>query len=210
MPYFASPEPLEEKFLDGTKALRALIRNYKALVEDYNRLAFAFEHSAVSLSIPLGSFRETDANYDVGNSPSGLLAADTGPKLEAINNSTDGAQRILWAASNNDMIVASIGLPPELSLYLDLNLYMRIASGGTTNAVGFTCKVWFNEGNSVVSVSSETNQTTAYKTVKAIVAANDIPAKAEVMTVGLIPVAHTTDSLSMTGFWCVGAGARTF
>jgi len=83
----------------------------------------------------------------------------------------------------------------------DLVLHMRIVSGGTTDAVGFTVDTFFNEGDTKVVDTSGTNQTTTVAEVTATIAAADIPAGAQTITIGLTPVAHTTDSLAMTAAW---------
>jgi len=152
--------------------------------------------------IPLTAFREATA-FDVANiaANGGVLASDTTPILEAINAATDGCQRVLWAASNNDQVICSIPLPPDLDTTADLELHFRIVSGGTTDAVGFTVASFFNEGDTSVADTSGTNQTTTYAEVLATIANADIPSGAQVITFGLTPVAHTTDTLAMTGAW---------
>lgn len=149
--------------------------------------------------IPLNTWREA-TNFDVANiaANGGILASDTTPLLEGINDATDGCQRLVWAASNNDQIVNSIPLPPDLDPDKPLILKMRIASGGTTDAVGFTLDSFFNEGDTKVSDTSGTNQTTTITVVTATIAAADIPAGVETITMGLTPVAHTTDTLNLT------------
>lgn len=152
--------------------------------------------------IPINSWRES-TNFDVGAiaANGGILASDTTPILEAINAATDGCQRITWAASNNDQIVTAIPLPPNLDVTADLVLHTRIASAGTTDAVGFTVDTFFNEGDTKVVDTSETNQTVTYAEKITTIAAADIPAGAQTITIGLTPVAHTTDIMYLTATW---------
>lgn len=154
------------------------------------------------IPIALHSLRET-TNFDVGNAAAngGILASDTTPVLDAINAATDGCQRLLWAASNNDQVTLQIPLPPDFDPANDLVLHMRIVSGGTTDAVGFTVDSFFNEGDTKVVDTSGTNQTTTYAEVIATIAAADIPAGAQTITIGLTPVAHTTDTLALSALW---------
>ena len=154
------------------------------------------------LGIPLNAFREASA-FDVGAvaANGGVLASDTTPILEAINGGTDGCQRIAWAATNVDQIVTSIPLPPDLDVTADLVLHTRIASAGTTNAVGFTVETFFNEGDTKVSDTSETNQTATYAEKITTIAAADVPAGAQTITIGLTPVAHGTDAMYLTAVW---------
>lgn len=152
--------------------------------------------------IPLQAFREV-ASGVVGNAAAngGVLASDTTPIMTSINAATDGCQKILWAASNNDVIAASIPLPPDLDDGAAVVVHARIVSAGTTDAVGFTVSVWVNEGDTKVDATSGTNQTTTWAEVTASIGAGDIPAGAQTMTIFLTPVAHTTDTLSLSAVW---------
>lgn len=154
------------------------------------------------LGMPLNSFREA-TNFDVGAiaANGGILASDTTPVLDAINAATDGVQRMLWAAANNDQVVVSLPLPPDLDAAKDLVLHSRIVSGGITDAVGFTVDTFFDEGDTKVIDTTGTNQTATYAEVTATIAAADIPAAAQVITIGLTPVAHTTDTMACTAIW---------
>lgn len=152
--------------------------------------------------IPLQSFREV-ASGVVGNAAAngGVLASDTTPILTSINAATDGCQKILWAASNNDVIAVSIPLPPDLNDAAAVYVHCRIVSAGTTDAVGFTVSGWFNEGDTKVDATSGTNQTTTWAEVTAEFGAGDVPAGAQTMTIFLTPVAHTTDTMSLSACW---------
>lgn len=154
------------------------------------------------IPISLLSLREATA-MDVGDTTAngGVLASDTTPVLSAINDGTDGCQRLTWASSNNDQVIFQVPLPPDLDTDADLVLHARIASGGTTNAVGFTLSSFFNEGDTAVADTTGTNQTTTYAEVTATIAAADVPTGAQTLTVGLTPVAHTTDTLNLTALW---------
>lgn len=173
-------------------------------------LAEAFTHiQSIQhfIPVPLTSLREASA-FDVGaiTANGGLLASDTTPILSAINDDTDGCQRVTWAASNNDQVIFQVPLPPNLDTTKDLVIHLRIASGGTTNAVGFTVESFFNEGDGKITDTSETNQTTSYAEKIATIAAADVPSGAQTLTVGLTPVAHTTDTLNLTAIWIEYAG----
>jgi hypothetical protein len=154
------------------------------------------------LNIQLDNFKET-TNFDVGAiaANGGVLASDTTPVRDAINAATDGCQRLLWAASNNDQVTTQLALPPDLDVTADIVVHFRIVSGGTTDAVGFTVDSFFNEGDTKVVDTSGTNQTTTYAEVTATIAASDVPAGAQTLTIGLTPVAHTTDTLAMSACW---------
>ncbi len=154
------------------------------------------------IPIPLNTLREA-TNFNVGNAAAngGILASDTTPVLSAINGATDGCQQLAWAASNSDQVVFQVPLPPDLNEAADLVLHMRIKSSGTTDAVGFTVDSFFNEGDSKVSDTSETNQTATWAEKIATIAASDVPAGAQTLTVGLTPAAHTTDIMYLSALW---------
>jgi hypothetical protein len=131
----------------------------------------------------------------------GLLASDTTPILQPINGATDGCQEVVWAASNNDPVIFQIPLPPDLDDTADLVLHTRIRSGGTTDAVGFTVDSWFNEGDTKVVDTSETNQTNTWAEKIATIGNADVPAGAQTITISLTPVAHTTDNMQLSAVW---------
>lgn len=154
------------------------------------------------INLPLDGFKET-TNFDVANiaANGGVLASDTTPIRDAINAATDGCQRLLWASSNNDQVVCQVALPPDLDVTADIVLHVRIMSEGTTNAVGFTVDSFFNEGDTKVVDTTTTNQTTDWLEKIAVIGNADIPAGAQTLTIGLTPVAHTTDEISMSAAW---------
>lgn len=176
--------------------------SYASLSSDVSAHDTHLKTAQAHLAVPLYSLRETTA-FDVGNiaANGGVLASDTTPVLSAINDATDGCQRVLWAASNNDQVTFQLPLPADLDDTADIKLYTRIVSGGTTDAVGFTVKSFFDEADTAVDDTSATNQTTTYTNALTTIAAADVPAGAKTLTVGLTPVAHTTDTLAMTAVW---------
>lgn len=154
------------------------------------------------IPISLTALREV-ATMAVGNivANGGVLASDTTPILGPINGATDGCQQVSWAASNNDPVIFQVPLPPDLDDAADLVVHTRIKSAGTTDAVGFTVDSWFNEGDTKVVDTSETNQTTTWAEKIATIAAADVPSGAQALTVSLTPVAHTTDIMYMSSVW---------
>ena len=154
------------------------------------------------LPVPLNSLRET-ATFNVGNiaANGGLLASDTTPVLSAINGATDGCQILAWAASNNDQVVFQTPLPPDIDLTKDIVLHCRLKSAGINNAVGFTVDSFFDEGDTKVIDATSTNQTATWAEKTAIIAAADLPATAQTLTIGLTPAAHTTDIMYCSAIW---------
>lgn len=154
------------------------------------------------IPLPLANFKET-TNFDVANiaANGGVLASDTSPILEAINAATDGCQRFNWAASNGDQVTVQAIIPPDINVAADIVFHCRIASEGTTDAVGFTVDWFINEGDTKVVDTTTTNQTATYAEKTATLGNADIPAGSQTITIGLTPVAHTTDKMYMTAAW---------
>jgi len=156
------------------------------------------------INIPLTSLRECDASLAVGAvaAACGVLGSDTTPILsEAVASPLDGCQVLSWAASNSDPILFQTALPPDLDDAADLVLHMRIKSAGTANAVGFTSKAYFNEGDTVVEDTGETNQTATWAEKTLTIGAADVPSGAQTLTCMLTPAAHTTDIMYMSALW---------
>lgn len=153
------------------------------------------------IGVPLTQLRET-STMNVGNAAAngGLLASDTTPVLSAINGATSGSQRVLWAASNNDEVMFQVALPPDFDSTGDVTLHVRIASAGTTNAVGFSVASYWGEGDTVITDTTTTNQTTAYVEKTATIALADLH-DVDTVTIGLTPVAHTTDTMALSAVW---------
>lgn len=154
------------------------------------------------IPVPLNTLREA-SSFAVGNASAngGVLASDTTPILAPINGATDGCQTLAWAASNNDQVVFQTPLPPDLNDAADVVIHFRIKSAGTTNAVGFTVDSFWDEGDTKITDTSETNQTATWAEKIATIAAADVPTGAQTLTVGLTPVAHTTDILYLSAVW---------
>ena len=170
-----------------------------ALAEIYKNILTAQGH----IPIPLTTLREATA-FAVGaiTANGGLLASDTTPILAPKNGATDSCQVVSWASTNVDQVIAQICIPPDMDKASDLVVHARLASGSTNDIPSFTVESFFNEGDTKVSdtlVASAATSTYA-EVVKAI-AASDVPADAQILTMGLTPGAHATDIWYMSGLW---------
>ena len=154
------------------------------------------------LPISLMSLREA-TNFDVGNiaANGGILASDTTPILDAINAATDGCQRVLWAATNVDQVIAQIPLPPDIDVTKDVVVHIRAAMGDTTDTPDITVDSFFNEGDTKVVDTISAITGTSYAEYIATIAAADVPAGAQTLTIGLTPAAHGTDTLAISAIW---------
>lgn len=187
--------------------------NYNEFLADYNTLKAALEAEPFTTSIPLSAFREVDANGDVANiaANGGILASDTTPIYQSLSPASDADNALVvhWASSNNDVIGVNVVLDADVNVDSDIVVHFRIVSGGTNDAVGFSMESFFNEGDSKITDVSGTNQTTTWAEVTATIAAADVPAGAQTLTINLVPNAHTNDLMKMSSCWITGVKSRT-
>jgi len=154
------------------------------------------------IPLPINTWRIT-SNFDVGNivANGGVFGSDTVPILEAANAATDGVQRLNWASGEVLQIVTQAIIPPNIDITADIVFHCRIASESTTDAVGFTVDWFINEGDTKVVDTTTTNQTATYAEKIATLGNADIGAGSQTITIGLTPVAHTTDKMYCTAMW---------
>lgn len=154
------------------------------------------------IPIPLTALREVSTGA-VGNAAAngGLLASDTTPTLSPLNGATDPTQLVTWASSNNDVLMFQVPIPPDIDTThaTPLEFHFIIASGGTTNAVGFTVNLMVDGAQAVEVLLTNTNQTTAFLERTALNGA--AVGAGQTLTVLLTPFAHTTDTLRMKACW---------
>ena len=156
------------------------------------------------IPIPLTALREA-SGMDVGAiaANGGVLASDTTPILEAINGDTDGCQRLNWASSNNDDVIFSIPLPPDLDTAGNMSVHLRAAMGGATDSNTPGLVSYFNEGDTAVAdtFGEATTTTAPYDEISATIAAADVPTGAQTLTCQITPSAHTNDAFYVSAVW---------
>lgn len=154
------------------------------------------------IPVPLSGIREIVTNaLPNGAANGGLLASDTTPILQTTNGDTDSALRLAWAASNSDPVIFQVPLPPDLDEAAVVEVHLRAAMAGTTNTPVISADSYFNEGDTKVEDDSAAITGTAYAEYTITIAAADVPAGAQTLTVELTPGAHTTDILYVTALW---------
>ena len=129
------------------------------------------------------------------------MASDTTPILDAIDAATNGCQRILWAATNVDQVMFQTPLPPDIDDTADVVVHIRAAMGNTNDTPDITVDSFFNEGDTKVVDTISAITGTAYAEYTGTIAAVDVPAGAQTLTVGLTPAAHGTDTLAISAVW---------
>jgi hypothetical protein len=147
------------------------------------------------IPIPLTSLMEGDASNTVA-----FLGPATTPVLDMANGDTDSGLVVTWEASNSDPVLINTPLPPDMDVTEDLVLHLRAKSGGSTDTPTIASDAYFNEGDTKVEdVSAALGASVAELTIT--IAAADIPAGAQTLTVELTPGAHTTDTVVISAAW---------
>lgn len=147
------------------------------------------------IPLPLTTFMEGDGTNTVA-----YMGPATTPVLDMLNGDTDSALSLTWAASNNDPVIVQAIIPPDFDVASDLVLHMRGKSGGATDTPVFALDTYFNEGDTKVEDSSAA-LTASYAEFIATIAAADIPAGAQTVTIEMTVGAHTTDTAIITAAW---------
>jgi len=146
------------------------------------------------LPIPMTTVWESD-----GTNATALTGATT-PVLDMANGDTDSGLVLTWVASNSDAIIFQVPLPPDIDVASDVVVHIRAKSGGATDTPTIASDAYFNEGDTKVEdVSAALGAAYAEKTIT--IAAADVPAGAQTLTVELTPGAHTTDTIVMSAIW---------
>jgi len=146
------------------------------------------------LPIPLASCLETDGTNATA------LTGSTTPILDMADGDTDSGLVLTWEASNSDAILFQTPLPTNLDASSDLVIHFRAKSGGATDTPTIASDAYFNEGDTKVEdVSAALGAAYAENTIT--IAAADIPAGAQTLTVELTPGAHTTDTVVLSAIW---------
>lgn len=160
-------------------------------------LAEAFTHIQSAqkfIPVPLVTCLESDATNATA------LTGSTTPVLDMANGDTDSGLVLTWVASNSDAIIFQVPLPPDIDVASDVVVHFRAKSGGATDTPTIASDAYFNEGDTKVEdVSAALGAAYAEKTIT--IAAADVPAGAQTLTVELTPGAHTTDTIVLSAIW---------
>jgi hypothetical protein len=194
----AADLPIDDPASDFGQALTAagIANNAAALFEAIYSSTLG---TTGCVDIPLSSFREVDADGDVGNlaAVGGTLASDSTPFLEG--GGTTNAWRIAWATGNVDRIASSVCLPSDFNGAANVTVQFIVASAGTTNSFNAAVLVTNWDGGADVVDALTDTATTTVKVAPGTVAAADVPNAALTVTVSLTPPTHATDILYMYG-----------
>lgn len=165
-------------------------------------LAEAFTHIQSAqqfIPVPLFNVYESDATNAT------ILSGATTPTVDMANGDTDSGIVMTWVASNSDAIIFQVPLPPNLDVASDVVVHFRAKSGGATDTPVIAADSYFNEGDTKVEDNSAALGA-AYAENVITIAATDVPAGAQTLTVELTPGAHTTDTIVLSAIWIEHAG----
>jgi len=162
-----------------------------ALQEIYQHLVSAQKF----ITVPLTTLIEGDGTNTVA-----ALGPATTPKLDMANGDTDSGLLVTWAAGNVDPVLFQVPLPPELNTGKDLVVHLRGKMGGATDTPVINADSYFNEGDTKVEdASAALGAAFAEKTIT--IAAADVPAGAQTLTVELTPGTHDNDTVVISALW---------
>jgi len=147
------------------------------------------------IPIPLTSWMIGDGSNTVSY---GGPATD--PILDMANGDIDSALRFTWAAASVEEIITQISLPPNLDATADIVLHLYCSKDADANTVTLASDAYFMTGDTKVEDVTATIAAAAGETTITI-AATDVPAGAQTLTIELTPSAHAGDALYLHASW---------
>lgn len=142
-----------------------------------------------------------NAAASTGVSSGGILAQDTAPKLERVNDATDKALRVNWASSNSTEVqFAPVALPPDCDTAKDVTVHLLAVMAGSTDTPTIDVQVFNGVGDTEMGGATAALSDTLAE-VSVTIAAADIAALPTFLNIALVPGAHTTDALFLYGAW---------
>lgn len=148
------------------------------------------------IPVPLSSLLETDATNVVA-----ALGPGTTPILDMANGDTDSGLVVTWAATNVDPVLFQVPLPPDLDDAANVEIHFRAAMEDTNDTPVIAADSYFNEGDTKVEDASTAVTGTTPAEYIITIAAADVPAGAQTLTVELTPGTHGDDDLYIYALW---------
>jgi predicted RecA/RadA family phage recombinase len=155
-----------------------------------------------TIHIPITGLREVSSNA-VQNlaAHGGILASDSTPTLARVNGATDKQLRVGWAASNVDELTAQFVYPPDLddTATLTVNILAAMAGASDTPVMAIGYFEGVGDTNAGGNTAAITGTTVAKYSVT--IAAADVGAYPQPVSISLVPAAHGTDICYLYGCW---------
>lgn len=165
-----------------------------ALQEIYASLTSA----SAAIPVSLFALREVDANGDVANDAGngGVLSSDSDPVLRG---DAAESQEVYWAAGNADIVAYQTSLPSDFDSTGDVVIELTVYTDNTNaDDATFTVESGWDGGALVSDTATDGSPSGTEHKITATIAAADIAADAERLTLMLTPAAHATDGIAVT------------
>ena len=141
------------------------------------------------------------ANVVQNTTEGGRPDGNTAPVLQRINSATDKALRLTWVATNvTELQFPSVALPPDLDDAAPIEVHLFCAKDANANTVTVAVGAFFGVGDTNAGGNTATIAQARAEYVVSLAAA-DVPAPPEMLTVILTPSAHAGDALYIDGAW---------
>ncbi len=130
----------------------------------------------------------------------------TGIALARVNAATDKQTRLVFPASGTSLVQWSFVTPPDLDATAALTIKFLARMAGATDTPVLTV-AYFENGAGAYAGDTNAGGNTAAVTGTSLavysraIAAADVAAAPTVVTIDVIPGAHTTDALHLFGAW---------
>jgi hypothetical protein len=153
------------------------------------------------IPLPLAQARELSSDDTQALAAhGGILASDSTPILDVINAGTDQQMEVTWAASNVDKIAWHVALPPDLDDSSNMTFHAMALMGGSTDTPTLTIEAFFGVGDTDAGGATGALSATEAEVTRTIAAAN-VQAAPDFLTITLVPGAHGTDTAILRGCW---------
>ncbi len=141
------------------------------------------------------------ANVVQNTTEGGRPDGNTAPTLQRINQDTDKALRVTWAAGSvAELQFPPIPLPPDLDDAAPITVHLILGKDANANTFNVDVQAFFNAGDAECGAATE-NIAQARAEYSVEIAAADVPAHPGVLNISLVPAAHAGDALFMDGAW---------
>lgn len=166
-------------------------------------LAELYRHiisSKAPLVCSLYDLREVSAAGDVGNIAGGcgILGSDTTPILRG---DAAESQEVYWAAGNSDIVACQKTFGDDFDDTKDVTVSLWVYTDNTNNdPATFSVESSWDGGALVVDSALDAAPAGAVHKITATIAAGDIPASAQRLTLILTPPAHAADGIGLVGY----------
>jgi hypothetical protein len=142
-----------------------------------------------------------DANVVQNTTEGGRPDGNTAPTLQRVNQDTDKALRVTWAAASvAELQFPAVPLPPDLDPDAPIEVHLICGKDANANNVAIDVQAFFNVGDTECGGSTG-NVAQARAEYTVALAATDVPAPPGMLNISLVPGAHAGDAIYLDGAW---------